>query len=122
MRGTPFIMQGEELGLVNVNWSSVDDYQDVSTHNHYKFALSEGYSEEEAMAAVQRFSRDNARTPVQWTDAENAGFLHPGCPGAYRDRFIVRHRTGSEQCIKRFFVNGHCLRFFRTGCHKSAEC
>ena len=73
-RGTPFIMQGEELGLVNVNWSSIDDYQDVSTHNHYKFALAEGYSEEEAMAAVQRFSRDNARTPVQWTDAENAGF------------------------------------------------
>ena len=74
MRGTPFIMQGEELGLVNVAWESIDEYKDVSTFNHYWFALGEGYTQEEAMAAVNRFSRDNARTPLQWTDGENAGF------------------------------------------------
>lgn len=74
MRGTPFIMQGEELGLVNVAWESIDEYKDVSTFNHYWFALGEGYTQEEAMAAVHRFSRDNARTPLQWTDGENAGF------------------------------------------------
>lgn len=74
MRGTPFIMQGEELGYVNVEWPSIDDYNDISTKNHYKFALNEGYSKEEAMAGVHRFSRDSSRTPMQWDDSENAGF------------------------------------------------
>ncbi len=74
MKGTPFVMQGEELGFVNVDWGSIDDYNDVSTKNHYEFALSEGYSEEEAMDAVHRFSRDSSRTPMQWDGSENAGF------------------------------------------------
>ncbi|MCR4908828.1 MAG: alpha-glucosidase [Lachnospiraceae bacterium] len=74
MRGTPFIMQGEELGYVNVDWPSIDDYNDISTKNHYEFALGEGYSEEEAMDGVHHFSRDSARTPVQWDASENAGF------------------------------------------------
>lgn len=74
MRGTPFIMQGEELGFENVNWPSIDDYNDISTKNHYEFALNEGFSEEEAMAGVHRFARDSARTPMQWDDSENAGF------------------------------------------------
>ena len=74
MRGTPFIMEGEELGFVNVSWNSIDDYQDISTRNHYRFALAEGYSEEEAMEGVHRFARDSARTPMQWNDSANAGF------------------------------------------------
>ena len=74
MRGTPFIMEGEELGFVNVSWNSIDDYQDISTINHYRFALAEGYSEEEAMEGVHRFARDSARTPMQWNDSANAGF------------------------------------------------
>lgn len=74
MRGTPFIMQGEELGFVNVNWPSIDDYNDISTKNHYTFAIDEGYSEEEAMAGVHHFARDSARTPMQWDASENAGF------------------------------------------------
>ena len=74
MRGTPFIMQGEELGYVNVNWPSIDDYEDISTKNHYEFAIGEGYSEEEAMEGVHRFSRDSSRTPMQWSASENAGF------------------------------------------------
>ncbi|MCR5357495.1 MAG: alpha-glucosidase [Lachnospiraceae bacterium] len=74
MRGTPFIMEGEELGFVNVAWPDIDDYNDISTKNHYKFAIGEGYSEEEAMAGVHRFARDSARTPMQWDGSENAGF------------------------------------------------
>ncbi len=64
MRGTPFIMQGEELGFVNVAWDSIERYNDVSTRNHYTFAVSEGYSPEEALAGVHRFARDSSRTPM----------------------------------------------------------
>ncbi|MBQ7260137.1 MAG: alpha-glucosidase [Lachnospiraceae bacterium] len=74
LRGTPFIMQGEELGYVNVSWPDIDSYNDISTRNHYLFALEEGYSEEEAMEGVHRFARDSARTPMQWNTSENAGF------------------------------------------------
>jgi glycosidase len=74
LRGTPFIYQGEELGMRNVSWPSIDDYQDISTINHYRFAKEMGYSEKECMEAVHHFSRDNARTPMQWTPGKNAGF------------------------------------------------
>ncbi len=74
MKGTPFVMQGEELGFVNVDWPSIDDYNDISTRNHYSFALEEGYTEEEAMDGVHHFARDSARTPMQWDASANAGF------------------------------------------------
>ena len=74
LRGTPFIYQGEELGMTNAGWDSIEDYNDISTINHYKFVMDAGYPPEACMEAVQRFSRDNARTPMQWTPGENAGF------------------------------------------------
>ena len=74
LRGTPFLYEGQELGLTNVAWSSIDDYNDPSSHNQYKSALALGYSEEEALACVHKFSRDNARTPMQWDTTANAGF------------------------------------------------
>ena len=74
LRGTPFIYEGEELGYQNVAWQSIEEYNDLSSKNHYAVALSKGYSEEEALAFVHRTSRDNARTPMQWNDGQNAGF------------------------------------------------
>ena len=74
LRGTPFLYQGEELGYENVKWKSIDDYDDVSSHNQYAMALAAGKTEEEALASVWEHSRDNARTPMQWDATENAGF------------------------------------------------
>jgi len=74
LRGTPFIYEGEELGYTNVAWPSIDDYNDLNTINQYYIAQDEGFSKEEAMSFVHRFSRDNARTPMQWDAEANAGF------------------------------------------------
>ena len=76
LRGTPFVFQGEELGMQNVDWPSISDYDDLESKSQYDIALKDGYSESEAMEFVHRFSRDNARTPMQWTDEKNAGFTN----------------------------------------------
>lgn len=74
LRGIPFIYQGQELGMENVPFSSIGEVDDISTLDEYKVALEAGLSPEEALSAVARYSRDNARTPMQWSDAEHAGF------------------------------------------------
>jgi len=74
LRGTPFIYEGEELGYTNVAWPSIDDYNDLNSRSQYNSALSEGYTEAEALSFVHRHSRDNARTPMQWNAEANAGF------------------------------------------------
>ena len=97
MRGTPFVMQGEELGFVNVTWDSIDDYNDISTRNHYLFAIEEGCSEAEALGGVHRFARDSARTPMQWSSGENAGFTAgtPWLP-VYEDYAVYNVETEKE--------------------------
>lgn len=74
LRGTPFIYEGEELGLANVAWKSIDCYNDISSKGQYALALKEGLSDSEALKLIHRYSRDNARTPMQWEAALNAGF------------------------------------------------
>ncbi len=74
LRGTPFVMQGQELGYANRVWKSLDEFDDLQTRSQYEFALTEGRTEAEALAGCNRFSRDNARTPMQWNDGKNAGF------------------------------------------------
>lgn len=74
LRGLPFIYQGQELGMENVPFASISEIDDISTLDEYQVALDAGLSKQEALAVVSKFSRDNARTPMQWSDAENAGF------------------------------------------------
>ncbi|MGX7107707.1 alpha-glucosidase [Hutsoniella sourekii] len=74
LRGTPFIYQGQELGLKNVTWEQIDTYDDISSHDNYRRALLEGYSQEEAIRFVQQRSRDNGRTPFPWNDSQYGGF------------------------------------------------
>ena len=74
LRGIPFIYQGQEIGMQNAIWNSVDEYNDISTIDQYHVARDAGLSDAQALEVCGRMSRDNARTPVQWNDQENAGF------------------------------------------------
>ena len=74
LRGLPFIYQGQEIGMENLDFHSIDEIDDISTLDEYKVAREAGLSDEEALAVASAFSRDNARTPVQWNDGANAGF------------------------------------------------
>lgn len=74
LRGIPFIYQGEELGMTNTVFESIDDVDDISTKNHYRLALADGLSPEEAIKAVNRYSRDNGRVPFPWSAGKNGGF------------------------------------------------
>lgn len=73
LQGTPYIYQGEELGMTNVAYG-IEEYRDIETLNLYKERLENGYTKEEVMRSIHAKSRDNARTPMQWDDGENAGF------------------------------------------------
>lgn len=74
LRGLPFIYQGQEIGMENLTFTSIDQVDDISSIDEYHVALDAGCTEKEALACVSRYSRDNARTPVQWDTTENAGF------------------------------------------------
>jgi alpha-glucosidase len=74
MQGTPFIYQGQEIGMTNVQFPTIDDYDDVAIKNLYKIRRENGVPHEEIMEFIWATSRDNSRTPMQWSDAPNAGF------------------------------------------------
>lgn len=73
-RGIPFIYQGQEIGMTNNKVDCIDKFNDISTIENYDRAIREGFSKEEALRLVNKFSRDNARTPFQWDNSINAGF------------------------------------------------
>lgn len=105
LQGTPYIYQGEELGMTNVAFESIDDYRDIETLNSYdELVNSHGWSNERMMSAIHARSRDNARTPIQWNDSRNAGFtkgtpwikVNPNFPEinaekAYNDQNSIFH-------------------------------
>lgn len=74
LRGIPFIYQGQEIGMQNAVWNTVDEYNDINTIDQYHTAKDAGLTDKEALEACSRLSRDNARTPMQWNTQENAGF------------------------------------------------
>ena len=74
LRGIPFIYQGQEIGMRNAKWSSMEEFNDISTKDQYHTAREAGLSDQEALEVCSRMSRDNARTPMQWTSGENGGF------------------------------------------------
>ncbi len=73
-RGTPFVYQGEELGMTNVHFTSIDQFQDIEARNHYFSAVERGQDPAAVLAAMAPMHRDNARTPMQWDAGPNAGF------------------------------------------------
>jgi alpha-glucosidase len=74
MQGTPFIYQGQEIGMTNVQYESIEDYDDVAAQNLYELKMKEGIPHVEIMEILWASSRDNSRTPMQWSDDDNAGF------------------------------------------------
>ena len=74
LRGTPYIYQGEELGMTNAGFTDISQYKDVESLNHFRILQEKGLSEENAYQILQIHSRDNSRTPMQWTAGENGGF------------------------------------------------
>ncbi|GAB1614180.1 alpha,alpha-phosphotrehalase [Mammaliicoccus lentus] len=89
LQGTPYIYQGEEIGMTNPKFTSINQYRDIETLNAYRSLRNQGLDEDTIMKVIGQKSRDNSRTPVQWTDEENAGFTTGtpwiGIPDNYRE-------------------------------------
>ena len=73
-RGTPYVYQGDEIGMTNAPFASIDDFDDIESRNHYTAAVAAGEDPDTVLGAMRHMSRDNARTPMQWDDSPNAGF------------------------------------------------
>ena len=113
LKGLPFIYQGQEIGMENMKFNSIEDVDDVSTLDEYQVALNAGLGEEEAFRRVAAFSRDNARTPMQWTDGKNAGFtggtpwlrVNPNC-----SRINVKDQEKNAGSVLSFYKKLTALR------------
>ena len=74
LRGTPYIYQGEEIGMTNTDFTSIDQFKDVESLNYYEILQQKGLSKEDALRIIQIHSRDNGRTPIQWNGEKHGGF------------------------------------------------
>lgn len=113
LRGVPFIYQGEEIGMVNKDWKSLDEFDDISTTGQYQMALLDGVDKEDAFHLVAERSRDNVRTPMQWDDSKNAGFSE-GTPWLsvnddYKE-INVKSQLGCEESLLQYYKKLIALR------------
>ena len=105
LRGTPFIYEGQEIGMANVAWGSIECYNDLSSHNQYRRALAEGHTEAAALHSVHRFSRDNARTPMQWTRGTHSGFTTglPWLPVDHDRTYTVENEAENADSVLSYY-------------------
>ena len=105
LRGTPFIYEGQEIGMANVAWGSIECYNDISSHGQYKRALAEGHTEAMALDAVHKFSRDNARTPMQWTRGTHSGFTTglPWLPVEHDRTYTVENEAENADSVLSYY-------------------
>ncbi|MGX7030287.1 alpha,alpha-phosphotrehalase [Vagococcus zengguangii] len=106
MRGTPYIYQGEEIGMLNPDYASITDFVDVESHNAYAELVANGMSEDEALMMIQEKSRDNSRSPMQWDTSLHAGFTE-GTPwlqlGKTFEEINVAADLASETSVFKFY-------------------
>ncbi|MBU5479153.1 alpha,alpha-phosphotrehalase [Eubacterium sp. MSJ-13] len=106
MRGTPYIYQGEEIGMTNAHYDDISEYRDVESLNYYKILLEQGKSKDEALKILEAKSRDNSRTPMQWSAEKNAGFSEgePWINVAANYQVInVENEIGSQDSVYAFY-------------------
>lgn len=107
MRGTPYIYQGEEIGMLNAHYPSIDQYRDVESLNYYQILLKKGKTKEEALAVLSARSRDNSRTPMQWTKETYGGFseTEPWLPmsAEFRKEITAEAQEKDEDSILAFY-------------------
>ena len=106
LKGLPFIYQGQELGMENKAFSSIEEIDDISTKEEYRRCLEVGYDKDQALKAAGHYSRDNARTPFQWSDEPNGGFTKGepwlGINDNYR-RINAREQMGRDDSVWAFY-------------------
>jgi trehalose-6-phosphate hydrolase len=98
-RGTPFIYMGEEIGMLNPTYDTIDAFDDIESKNAYQMLIAKGKSASEALAIVQSKSRDNARIPMQWQTANNGGFTKGTpwlAPGDYANISVEQERKNPQ--------------------------
>lgn len=107
MRGTPYIYQGEEIGMLNAHYPSISEYRDVESLNYYQILLERGMQADEALEILSARSRDNSRTPMQWIKGAYGGFseAEPWLPvsAAFRDEITVEAQLEKKDSILAFY-------------------
>lgn len=107
MRGTPYIYQGEEIGMLNAHYSSIEQYRDVESLNYYQILLEKGKTEKEALEILSARSRDNSRTPMQWNGEKYGGFseTEPWIPISekFRKEITVEAQQKDSDSILAFY-------------------
>ena len=107
MRGTPYIYQGEEIGMLNAHYPSIEQYRDVESLNYYQILLKKGETEREALETLAARSRDNSRTPMQWNTEKYGGFseVEPWLPvsAKFREEITVEAQQKDEDSILAFY-------------------